>query len=407
MRILVICQRYWPEQFQVTDICEGLAARGHDVTVLCGLPNVGLPESEGRVLSEYKHGSNRVQECNGVHVVRTIEVGRRTGVAWRTMNYYSFWKAADRKVLTLGDFDVCLAYQLSPAMMCDPARVLKERRGVPYLLYCCDLWPESMKAMLGEKGAPIVEYFGRVCRKFYSAADRIAVESPSFEGYFSGYHGIPEDRLTYIPQFSTDGADPVLEPHDGVNFFFLGNMGTVQCVPFLLEAFKRAYETEPGLGMRLHFVGDGVAQDAAKKFVCENDLGVAVLFHGRHPVAEMPRFYAQADACVMALDDSTLIGSTIPSKLQGYMAAGKPVVAAVRGGARFVINESECGYAVDPGDVEGFADTLLKIARDAHLREECGANARTYFEKHFTKEAFLGAVEHELASIAKGTKHGC
>lgn len=402
MRILVVCQRYWPEQFQITDICEELAARGHDVTVLCGLPNVGLPKSEGHVLPEYKHGRNREQERNGVHIARAFEVGRRTGVAWRTANYYSFWKAANRKVLTLGDFDVCLAYQLSPAMMCDPARVLKESRGVPYLLYCCDLWPESMKAMLGDRGAPIVGHFGRVCRKLYSAADRIVVESPSFKDYFEDYHRIRRNRLVYIPQFSTDGAEPGLEPHDGVNFFFLGNMGTVQCVPFLLEAFRRAHESASELGMRLHFVGDGVAQDTAKEFVRESGLGNAVLFHGRHPVAEMPRFYAQADACVMALDDSTLIGSTIPSKLQGYMAAGKPVVAAVRGGARFVMAEANCGCAVDPGDVEGFANALVGLAGNAAQRTEFGANARDYFEKHFTKEAFLDAVERELASIAKG-----
>ncbi len=402
MRILVVCQRYWPEQFQVTDICEGLAERGHDVTVLCGLPNVGLPESEGHVLPEYRGGRNRQQEHNGVHIVRAFEIGRRTGIAWRTANYYSFWKSADRKVLALGDFDVCLAYQLSPAMMCDPARVLKERKGVPYLLYCCDLWPESMKAMLGDKGAPVVEHFGCVCRRFYAAADRIALESPSFEDYFTGYHGIPLERMTYIPQFSTDGAEPALAPHDGVNFFFLGNMGTVQCVPYLLKAFKRALDTAPTAGMRLHFVGDGVAQEGAKEFVRSNDLGGSVVFHGRHPLSDMPRFYEQADACVMALDDSTLIGSTIPSKLQGYMAAGKPVVASVRGGARFVIDEARCGFAVDPGDVDGFASALVSLARSAEKRDELGANARAYFENNFTKEAFLGAVELELASIAKG-----
>ncbi len=402
MRILVVCQYYWPEQFQITDICEGLAERGHDVTVLCGLPNVNLSESEGHVLPEYRRGRNREQERNGVRVVRSFEIGRRTGVAWRTANYYSFWKGANRKVLSLGDFDACLAYQLSPAMMCDPARVLKEKRGVPYLLYCCDLWPESMKAMLGDKGAPIVGHFGRVCRRLYAAADRIAVESPSFEGYFVDYHGISNRRLTYIPQFSTDGAEPCLEPHDGVNFYFMGNMGTVQCIPFLLEAFGRALELEPAFGMRLHFVGDGVAQEGAKAYVKEHGLGGSVVFHGRHPVGDMPQFYAQADACVMALDDSTLIGSTIPSKLQGYLAAGKPVVAAVSGGARFVLQESRCGFAVDPGDVDGFASALAALARDGERRMELGANARSYFENNFTREAFLDAVERELASIAKG-----
>ena len=402
MKILTICQRYWPEQFQVTDICEGLAARGHDVTVLCGLPNVGLPETEGRVLEEYKYGHNRIQERNGVKIVRAFEVGRRTGILWRTANYYSFWKAANRKVLGLGGFDVVLAYQLSPAMMCDAARVLKEKKGIPYLLYCCDLWPESMKAMLGERGKPIVEHFGRVCRKFYRAANCIAVESPSFEDYFADYHGVDRNCLVYIPQFSTDGGEPVLEPHDGVNFFFMGNMGTVQCIPFMLEAFEHALELAPEAPMRLHFVGDGSVQKQAKDHVMEKGLEDKIVFHGRHPVSEMPRFYAQADACVMALDDSTLIGSTIPSKLQGYMAAGKPVVAAVRGGANFVVNEAQCGAVVDPGDLEGFATALVALASDEGMRAKQGASARRYFEKNFTKEAFLDAVENELNTIAKG-----
>ena len=402
MKILTICQRYWPEQFQVTDICEGLVSRGHEVTVLCGLPNVGLSESEGHVLPEYKLGRNREQEHNGVKIIRSFEVGRRTGVLWRAINYYSFWKTANHKVLDLGDFDVCLAYQLSPAMMCDPARILKKNLNVPYLLYCCDLWPESMKAMLGDRAKPVLDHFGRICRKFYRAADKIAIESPSFAKYFVEYHGIDKGRLVYVPQFSMDDGTPVLDVHDGVNFFFMGNMGTVQCVPFLLEAFARAISVEQDVQMTFHFVGDGVAQDDAKAYVESSGLTDRVIFHGRHPIEKMKDFYAQADACVLALDNSTLIGSTIPSKLQGYMAAGKPVIAAVQGGARFVIEQASCGIVVDPNDTEGFAAALLTLARNEELRKTLGSNSRSYFEENFTKEAFLNAIEKELAILSKG-----
>ena len=402
MKILVICQRYWPEQFQVTDICEGLASRGHDVTVLCGLPNVGLPNSEGRIPPEYLLGNNRHQEHNGVHIVRSFEIGRRTGVLWRAANYYSFWKSADNKVVSIGEFDVCLAYQLSPAMMCDAARVLKRAKGVPYLLYCCDLWPESMKAMLGSRGTAIIRHFGRVCRKIYSSADRIAIESPSFEEYFTSYHNVPANKLFYLPQFSTDGGQPVLDAHESVNFYFMGNMGTVQCIPFILKSFKKALEIAPKANITLNFVGDGVAASEAKEYVKQNGLTKSVVFHGRHPFSEMQHFYAQADVCVMALDDSSLIGTTIPSKLQGYMAAGKPVIAAVRGGARFVLNESGCGVAVNPGDVDGFASAMADLAVDESKRLECGALSRQYFESHFTKHAFLDAIENELITLAKG-----
>ncbi len=402
MRILAICQRYWPEQFQITSICEGLAERGHDVTVLCGLPNVGLPESEGYVLKEYKHGNNRCQEHNGVKIVRSFEIGRRTGVLWRTANYYSFWKSANKKVTELGDFDVVLAYQLSPAMMCDTARILKQKKGTPYLLYCCDLWPESMKAMLGNKGASIIKHYGRVCQKFYKAADRLAIESPTFRDYFIDYHNVEKENIVYIPQFSTDDGKPVNEPHEGVNFYFMGNMGTVQCIPFLLESFEEVFKKAPDENIKFNFVGDGLVQDNAKDFVKKHNLEDRIIFHGRHPVSKMKDFYAQADACIFALDDSTLIGSTIPSKLQGYMGAGKPVVAAVQGGARFIINEANCGIAINPGDVEGFATALIEIAKNVELREELGANSRNYFERHFTKKAFLDSIERELASISKG-----
>ena len=407
MRILVVCQRYWPEEFQITAICEDLVTRGHEVTVLCGLPNVGVPGSEpGRVLEGYKRGRNRDQEHNGVRIHRSFEVGRRTGVLWRTLNYYSFWKSAEREVMRLGEsFDVVFAYQLSPAMMAVPAVEYGRRTDVPVFLYCCDLWPESMKATLGDKGGSIVRHFGKVCRRMYEGADKIGIQAPGFTGYFERIHGIPRDRLVYFPHFSTDiageGGGVPMEPHEGINLVFMGNMGAVQGIDWMIDAMAELVDVEE---LRLHFVGDGSELGHAKKKVDGLGLQDRVLFHGRRPSQEMAKWYAIADICVLALDDRTDIGLTIPSKLQGYMAAGRPVVGAVSGGARFVIEDSGCGIAVDPGNVSALVRAIRKLSRESSLRRELGARARAYYEEHFTKEAYVDRLETELAALGKGRK---
>lgn len=405
MRILVVCQRYWPEQFQITTICEELVQRGHEVTVLCGLPNVGVPlDNKGRVLKTYRHGKNRLQNHNGVHIHRSFEIGRRAGVIWRTLNYYSFWKFAEYSINNLsGSFDVVFAYQLSPAMMAVPAVEYGKKTGIPVFLYCCDLWPESMKAMLRDKLSGVVGHFGKICRNMYKDADKIGIQSPDFASYFESEHGIEREKLIYFPHFSTDVSDGEhgisFDDHNETNFIFLGNMGTVQGIDWMIDAMAELNDVDK---LNLHFVGDGSALNAAKDRVMKLGLFDRIYFHGRRPIEEMSHWYSMADICLLGLDDSSAIGLTIPSKLQGYMAAGRPVIGAVNGGARFVIEDSNCGIAVEPGDIRALANAMRNLARDKRARLLYGKNARSYYEQYFTKQAFMDSLEGELEKLVKG-----
>ena len=85
MKVLIVSQRYWPEPFRITDVAETLVKMGHSVTVLCGTPN--LPQ--GYTYDEYKHGKNKVQDHNGVHIIRAKEIERRNNLFHRFLNYYS------------------------------------------------------------------------------------------------------------------------------------------------------------------------------------------------------------------------------------------------------------------------------------------------------------------------------
>lgn len=399
MRVLVVCQHYWPEDFQVTAVCEDLAARGHEVTVLAGLPNY----PSGVVPPEYRRGGRRREERGGVRIVRAWEVARRPGALGLAANYYSFAHSAKRLARRLGGgFDVVFAYQLSPVMMAGPAVAYKRMHGVPLLLYCCDLWPESMKVMIGERFRPLLEHYRRVSKGIYDAADVIAVQSSAFREYFERVHSISGESVRYIPQFASDeylGEDFSRAPSGRVNLVFMGNMGRAQNLPVIVSAFARMRNRARAL---LHFVGDGACLGQTKRLAADLGVGEGVVFHGRQPYAQMPRYYRMADACVLSLAGDSWVGTTLPSKLQGYMAAGKPVLAAIGGGARRVIEESGCGAAVAPCDVDGFASIMDRFAEEPSAFDGCGERGRAYFAEHFTRSHHVDAIEEALEELARG-----
>ena len=108
MKILTFCQYYYPEEFQITPICEQLVADGHDVTVVTGLPNYPT----GIIPEEYRYG-HRDEILNGVHIIRCHEIGRKKGAMHLALNYLSYVRSASRKVKALiDDFDLIFVYHL-------------------------------------------------------------------------------------------------------------------------------------------------------------------------------------------------------------------------------------------------------------------------------------------------------
>lgn len=149
MKILIVSQHYWPENFRITDIAESLVSNGHQVTVLCGLPNY----PKGYIFGGYKHGKNRTQEHNGVRIIRAKEIARRKGILFRFLNYYSFPYHANKLIRKLDkDFDVVLVNELSPIMSAVPGIKYAKKHNKPLIMYEMDLWPESLLAGGIKKG---------------------------------------------------------------------------------------------------------------------------------------------------------------------------------------------------------------------------------------------------------------
>lgn len=410
MKILLVCQHYWPEPFNTSEVCETLAAEGYNVTVLTGLPNTGMPG--GDVLPEYKANKKlREEERNGVTIKRAWLWPRKTGALNRVLNYLSFWHCANVVSKKLDDdFDVVIGYQFSPVMQVDPCVKYAERTGAPFLLYSFDLWPESLIAGGIGRGSLPFKWIRAVSRRIYSSADTLAVTSPGFFDYFESELGLVHRNPIYMPQYAEDifGDAPALTigdelfPADFTHFMFAGNVGQAQSVETIVEA-ARTLRDEACL---FHIVGSGSALESCKELADSYGLD-NVLFHGRHELEEMPSYYAKADAMLATLAGSPVIEYTLPRKVQTYLAASKPVVGTLAGEGRRVVEEAGCGFCCDIEDAEGLADCCRAFAAlTPDERLAMGSNARKYYEEHFSKERFYVTLEKELGKL-KGTRHGC
>lgn len=388
MNILVICQHYFPEPFRISDICEELVRRGNKVTVVTGTPNYPM----GEIYPGYENGQKSDEVINGVRVIRCKIHPRKTGAIHRLWNYYSYPRASTRAVKRLKDnFDVVFIYQLSPVMMAKAGIRYAKKHHIESVLYCLDLWPASIGAG-GVTGGVIYKWFDRESRKVYRAVDKILVSSKSFSGYFAEKFGIND--TTYLPQYAEERFTPDecrKKPDGFVDLMFAGNVGAAQSVDTIVRAAALCRDIP---NLRWHVVGDGIALDECKKLA--EELSAPVIFHGRQPSSEMPRYYAMADAMLVTMKKDPIISLTLPGKVQSYMAAGKPIIGAIDGEANDIIRESKCGFCCEADDAGSLSNNARNfIGAD---KEVLGNNARQYCVDNFSKEQFTTALLLSLAT---------
>lgn len=390
-KILVICQYYKPEPFRISDICEEMVRRGHEVQVVTGYPNY----PEGKIYDGYGKGKHIDEIINGVKVHRCFEIPRGTGSVKRMLNYYSYAVTSTAYALSSKcrtsdgkPFDVVFCNQLSPVMMAHAAIGYKKRYKVPAIMYCLDLWPESLIAGGITRESLIYKYYHHVSKRIYRQVDKILITSRMFSDYFKSEFGIRKDRIEYLPQYAEDIFEemPIKEENGIFDFMFAGNIGTIQSVETILEA-ANLLKDEP---VRFHIIGGGTDLERLQKIGknLEN-----VEFYGRKPLEEMPDFYKKADAMLVTLAADPVLSLTLPGKVQSYMAVGKPLIGAIDGKTEIVINEAQCGFCGKAGDAIELTENIRKfIARDTD-RKLMGKNARKFYEKNFKESMYMDKLE--------------
>lgn len=386
MKILVVCQYYAPEPFRITDICEELVKRGHEVVVVTGTPNYPM----GNIYPGYEGNTHQDEMLNGVKVHRCRIHPRKTGIIHRLWNYYSYAKASSKYIKQLDDsFDVVFINQLSPVMMAKAGIKYAKKHKKKSILYCLDLWPASLSAGGVSKGL-IYKWFSRESKRVYKAVDKILISSKSFAQYFKVQFGI--ENTEYLPQYAEETFTPQdckKEQNEYIDLMFAGNIGSAQSVDTIIKAAALCKDIP---NLRWHIVGDGRELEHCKKL--SEELCASVIFYGRKPIEEMPKYYAMADAMLVTMKQDPIISMTLPGKVQSYMASGKPIIAAIDGETQLIIEDSKCGLCCSAEDEQGLADCVRKYmeTKSTYASE----NSYQYCLQHFSKELFINKLEGVL-----------
>lgn len=408
MRILLVTQYFWPEPFRVNDLALALADRGHQVEVLTGLPNY----PSGALYAGYGWGGPWTERFHGLPVRRVPLVSRGPRKNWRLgLNFASF--AAFASILgplRVGRaHDAVLVYQPSPLTAVIPGIVMGRLSRAPVLLWIQDLWPDTLVAIGFSPKSPLVRFTAALSRRLHRLCDRLLVQSPAYVPALEAT-GIEPSRIAYLPNWAEDyyrplepGAAP--DPMAGVEGFrvvFAGNIGSAQSLETVVEAAERLREMPE---IRWVIVGDGNMAGWLRNEIERRALRQTVHLFGWQPGERMPVFFAYADALLATLRPEPVFSLTIPSKLQTYIACGKPVVAALNGQGAALILDAGAGLVAPAGDAGALADCVMRLYRmSPQERSAMGAAGRAYYERHFARGELLARLERCMREAREGRR---
>lgn len=404
MRILIVSQYFWPENFRVNDLSADLVERGHTVTVLAGLPNY----PDGVVFPDYLADPGAFAAYRGADVVRVPLLPRGNGGLRLMLNYLSFAVAASLLgpfKLRGRSFDAIFVFQGSPVTVGLPAIVLKWLKKAPIALWVLDLWPQSLKAVGAVQSRFVLGMIDRLVTFIYRNCDMVLGQSRGFLPELT-HHVVDPKKVGYLPSWSDatpeQSAPPtpaaeVEQRQDQFSIVFTGNIGEAQDFGAVLEAAELLREQ----AVRWIIVGDGRQADWLRSQIVARGLTEQVVMPGRFPLERMPSFFAHADALLVCLKTSPVFAMTIPGKVQSYLAAGLPILAMLDGEGAAVIKASNAGYATPAGDAAALAQSVRDLmALPPAERHRMGQLGAEYAAKEFDRNTLLSRIETTLSDLA-------
>lgn len=389
MRLLVVSQYFWPESFIINDLVRVLSDAGHDVEVLTGKPNY----PDGALFPGYEQDGCTMEVFAERITVHRIPLRPRGagGAKNLALNYLSFvWNGVRHSFRLLGGkrFDAILVYAPSPITAALPAIWLKWRLRTHLAVWIQDLWPESLAATGFVRNRLLLRAVGALVAWIYARADTLLVQSRGFVASVNGRAN--PDKIVYFPNAycesgsiaASDALPPVLESvlesYDCA--VFAGNVGRAQAMGTLVDAAARLSELPR---FRLVIVGSGSELQATKDEVARRGIE-NIVFAGRFSPAMMPKIFDRSAALLVSLTREEIFTLTIPSKVQAYFAAGRPIIGSLDGEGARVIEEAGAGWACPAeNDVELASAIRRLMATTLEERDRMGRAGRNYFLEHF------------------------
>ena len=412
MNILYLSQYFYPEQFLNNHVAKSLAENGHAVDVICCVPNY----PKGSFFPGYSNRRRREEVWEGVRVHRVFTIPRGKSAIQLIGNYLAYPVAASWRLLRLRPRRGTISFVSMPSPLFQALAGIfaKKMWKIPTVYWVQDIWPDSAIITLGIRNRFAVGFLNMICGWIYRQADLVMVQSDGFHGKIADFNVSP-DRIVTLPNCAPEAFAPIdssaiparirsLIPQGRRTIMFAGNIGESQDFDTIIAA---AGLIPCDNDVLIVVVGSGRDEKRTREKVDREGLGSRFLFLGRHPEADMPAFFACADAMLVSLRDEPIFALTVPSKVQAYMACGKPILASLKGEGAVVITDAHAGMVVPPSTPTALGEAMGKVAlmHDDELRA-VGQRARQAYEQHFSLAAVTGQLIAHLEAVLAGSVPG-
>lgn len=403
MRILYLTQWFEPEPniIKGLDFVRALQAAGHEVTVVTGFPNYPT----GQIYPGYRLRWVHHENIGGVRVTRLpLYPSHDLSAIRRSLNFLSFFLSLLVYCLCrAGRYDLAYVYH-PPVTVGFAAALAGCVRRLPFVLDVQDLWPDTVAATGLRGAARLARPIGFVCAFVYRRSALVVAQSDGMRRALAE-RGVPGTKLSTVRNWAANEDFPTAR-HRGpeaagrFSIVYAGNFGRAQGLTTVVEAAKILALRRQDIEIRL--LGDGVEAEELR----ERARGVHGLsVEERVPAAHIGEVLAGSDALLLHLRDEPLFRITIPSKTQAYLAAGRPIVAAVGGEAADLLLRSGAAIVAPPCDALALSKAIAEMADlPCERRERMGQAGRGFY---FESLSFASGMAATLSMIDAARGRAC
>lgn len=388
MRVQIFTQYFTPEigatSTRVHVFATALAERGHDVEVICEVPN----HPHGVVREGYRGRVLVRRRLDGFHVSYVWVLARPEKTTRTRLAFYASYAAMASVVGAARPRPDVILASSPPLPVAAAAALVAARHRAPWALDVRDLWPAAAVAMGELSNLRLLRLAELLEGRLYESAAAITTVTEPFRQEIAGRVSRPE-KVTLLPNgttpFWTEAAELEVSraelglPEDRFIWTFAGNVGRAQGLEAAVDAASLL-----GKRFRLLILGDGPARAALEERARSAPPG-AIEFRDQVEPAEARRYLRASDALLVPLAADPTLASFVPSKLFDFCAVGRPVIVAAAGEPQRLAVAAGAALGAPPGDLAALARSLEALAEDPALGWRLSDEGRRFASRHLRR----------------------
>lgn len=393
--VLIITERFHPEEFGINDLAKAWQTKGYEVGVLTQTPSYPFD----KVYEGYKNKLFQTEKWQDIKVYRVFSLmGYKKSVLLKILNYLCFAYLTSLVSLFVGrKYNRVFVYHTGPLTQAIPAVLIKKLLRKKTYIWTLDIWPDTVYAYGFKKRALSKKLLDTFVKTVYKNCETIFVSCKGFKAKIQKY--VPDAKIVFSPQWPPDDLnfDRVTlhkSLKEGFNFTFAGNIGKVQNLENVIRGFALAAKFNEQIS--LNIIGDGSSLENLKSIVKKENIR-NVFFWGRRPLKEMPKWFEGSDVLVVSLIDEPIFSLTVPAKFQAYLASGKPIYCVMKGEVADLVIKNKIGFVSHPSDIDDIKAGFEKFLNaPKHQLQAFGSNMKLLLRNEYDRNKIIEKMTKEI-----------